>query len=159
MAGLEDLLGSVMGGGQGGAPDLGGLLGQLTGGASTSGGAGGLDVAQLAAMAGPILGALKGGGLQNILGQLQSGGLGDAAQSWVGTGENQAVDPAQLAQAVGPEQVQALADHAGVSVDQAQQGLAALLPGLINQATPDGQVPQAGAADDLLGQLGGLLGH
>ena len=158
MAGLEDLLGSVMGG-QGGTPDLGGLLGQLTGGASQSGGAGGLDIAQLAAMAGPILGALKGGGLQNILGRLHAGDLGDAAQSWVGTGSNQAVDPAELAQAVGPEQVQALADHAGVSVDQAQQGLAALLPGLINQATPDGQVPDAGAADERLGQLGDLLGR
>lgn len=157
MAGLEDLLGSVMGGGQG-TPDLGGLLGQLTGGGH-SGGTGGLDVSQLAAMAGPIIGALKGGGLQNVLGQLENSGLGGAAQSWVGTGANQAVDPAQLAQAVGPEQVQALADHAGVSVDQAQQGLATLLPGLVSQLTPNGQVPAAGAADDLLGQLGGLLGH
>ncbi len=160
MAGLEDLLGSVLGGqgGGGGTPDLGSLIGGLTGQGGSGSGAGGLELGALAALAGPILSSLQGGGLQNILGKLQQGGLGDAAQSWVGTGDNQPVDPGALAQAVGPEQVQALADHAGVSVEQAQQGLAQILPGAVNQLTPDGQVPEAGASDAVLSQLTGLLG-
>ena len=157
MAGIEDMLGGLLGGGEGGSPDLGALLGGLTGGGS-GGEGGGLDLGQLAALAGPILGALKGGGLDSVLGQLQGAGLGDAAQSWVGTGANQAVDPAALANAFGPDQVQQLADSAGVTVDQAQDGLAQILPGAIDQLTPDGQVPSAGALDGILGQLGGLLG-
>ena len=59
MAGLEDILGGLMGGGQGGqggTPDLGSLLGQLTGG---QGGAGGMDIGKLAAMAVPLISILK----------------------------------------------------------------------------------------------------
>lgn len=156
MAGIEDVLGGLLGGGgEGGGPDLGSLLGGLTGGGS---GAGGLDLGQLGALAGPLLGALQGGGLDQVLGQLQGAGLGDAAQSWVGTGENQPVDPSALANAFGPDQVQQLADSAGLSVEQTQDGLAQLLPGVVNQLTPDGQVPSADALDGVLGQLGGLLG-
>jgi uncharacterized protein YidB (DUF937 family) len=47
-----------------------------------------------------------GGGLGGLLAILQQGGLGDAAQSWVGNGANQPVSPQQLHSAFGDEQVQ-----------------------------------------------------
>jgi len=161
MAGLEDLLGGLMGGGQGGqggqggTPDLGAMLGQLTG----QGGAGGLDMGKLAALAGPLLATIQqSGGLDKILGQLQSGGLGDAVSSWVGTGANQAVDPAALGNAFGTDQVANIANQAGVSVDEAQQGLSNLLPGLVDQASPSGQLPNSASMNDMLSQLGSLFG-
>jgi|APCry1669188879_1035177.scaffolds.fasta_scaffold18414_3 hypothetical protein len=156
MAGLEDLLGGLMGGGQSGqsgTPDLGAMLGQLTGGQ------GGLDMGKLAALAGPLLATIQqSGGLDKILGQLQSSGLGDAVNSWVGTGANQAVDPSALGNAFGTDQVANLANQAGISVDEAQQGLSSLLPGLVDQASPSGQLPDSSSLNDMLGQLGSMLG-
>jgi uncharacterized protein YidB (DUF937 family) len=157
MAGLEDLLGGLMGGGQGGAqggaPDLGAMLGQLTGGE------GGLDMGKLAALAGPVLATIQqSGGLDKILGQLQSGGLGDIVNSWIGTGANQAVDPSALGNAFGSDQIANIANQSGVSVDEVQQGLSNLLPGLVDKISPNGQLPDANSLNDILGQLGGLLG-
>lgn len=152
MAGLEDLLGGLAGG-QGGTPDIGSLLSGL------AGGEGGLDLGQLQSLAGPLLSQLQqSGGLDQVLGQLQDAGLGDAVQSWIGTGANQAVDPSAIADAVGPDQLQQLASQAGLSPEQASEGIAQLLPGLVNGMSPEGQLPDAGSAQDLLGQLGGLFG-
>jgi uncharacterized protein YidB (DUF937 family) len=129
------------------------MLGQLTGGE------GGLDMGKLAALAGPLLATIQqSGGLDKILGQLQSGGLGDAVSSWLGTGANQAVDPSALGNAFGSDQVANLANQAGISVDDVQQGLSNLLPGLVDKISPNGQLPDASSLNDLMGQLGGLLG-
>lgn len=159
MAGLEDILGGLMGGGQGGqggTPDLGSLLGQLTGG---QGGAGGMDIGKLAAMAVPLIaGIQKSGGLESLLGGLTGGGQADAVNSWVGTGANQPVDPAAVGNALGADNVAEIANQTGSSVEEVQQGLSSLLPGLVDQATPSGQMPAAGGLDSLLGQLGSLLG-
>jgi uncharacterized protein YidB (DUF937 family) len=114
---------------------------------------------KLAALAGPLLATIQqSGGLDKILGQLQSGGLGDAVSSWLGTGANQAVDPSALGNAFGSDQVANLANQAGISVDDVQQGLSNLLPGLVDKISPNGQLPDASSLNDLMGQLGGLLG-
>lgn len=154
MAGLEDLLGGLTGGG---TPDLGALLGQLTGGGQGGTGSSGLDLGQLGALAGPLIGMLQQGGLDQVLGQFQANGMGDAAASWVGTGANQPVDPAQIAQAFGP-QVEQLAAQSGLTPDQVSAGAAELLPGLVDSISPDGTMPESGQLGALLGQLGGLLG-
>ena len=148
MAGLEDLLGGLTGGGEG-TPDVGSLLSGLTG-------EGGLDLGKLASLAGPLIAQLQqSGALDQILGRLQGSGLGDQVQSWIGTGANQPADPKALAAAVGPDQVQALASQAGLSSEETEQGLAQLLPGLVNGLSPSGSMPDAGSAEALLGQLGG----
>ncbi len=95
------------------------------------------------------------GGLQGLLGKLQAGGLGDQVASWVGTGENLPVGADKLHQALGGEQVAALAQQSGLSADQIDGGLAGLLPDLINQLTPQGSVPHG---VDLQQGLGSLLG-
>ena len=78
MSSLNDLLGG-----------LGGLLGGQ-GGQEGQGGS-------LISVAGQLI--EKAGGLQGLLGILQQHGLGDAVQSWVGTGANQPVSGDQLGQA------------------------------------------------------------
>ena len=157
MAGIEGLLGGLAGG-QGGTPDLGALLGQLTGGQSGGTGGGAPDLGSLSALAGPLLPQLQGGGgLEGLLGNLTSSGLGDQVQSWIGTGATQAVDPSALANAVGAAQVQQLASQAGVSVEQAQQGLSQLLPGIVDSLSPSGQLPAGDQMSAVLGQLGDAL--
>ncbi|VVD97051.1 hypothetical protein PMO31116_01910 [Pandoraea morbifera] len=163
LMGLLAMIASRSGGaqGQGGQAggdllgSLGGALGGMLGGGAASGGLGGLlggllGGGQAPATAGPgapatsagdLIGALGGlGGLTQVL---ESGGLGDAVRSWVGTGSNQAVSPDQVAQALGPGgQLQQLADTAGVSQGEAAQQLSSLLPEVINHLTPNGDVPQ-----------------
>ena len=108
-----------------------------------------------------LAGMLSGGGLQSLLGQFQQSGLGDKAASWVGSGENHPLEAHEVEQAMGPGQLDQIAQQAGVSREEAAGGLAQLLPQAVNHLTPDGQVPQGGVQhneNDLMGMLGGLFG-
>lgn len=133
---------------------IGPLLGSLTGGDQH-----GLDTGTLAAVAGPVLGMLKGGGLQQVVGSMQSHGMGDVAQSWIGTGANQQADPDRLAQALGEDRVEQVAAQAKVGEGSARQGIAALLPGLVDRMTSGGSLPAAGEHDGVLDQLAGIVGR
>ncbi|MFC3106834.1 YidB family protein [Undibacterium arcticum] len=99
----------------------------------------------------------QGGGLQGVLGAFRNAGLGNAVNSWVGTGENQPISADQVQQALGDGQLQQLADAAGLSHDSAAGHLADMLPNLINQLTPNGQLPEGGLGD-ISGMLGKLMG-
>jgi uncharacterized protein YidB (DUF937 family) len=95
--------------------------------------------------------------------KLKAGGLGGQVDSWVGTGENQPVDPAQLQQALGPDTVRRLSAGSGLDIGKLLPLLAMFLPQIINMLTPNGNVPDGGvngaaANADLTGMLGGLLG-
>ena len=78
------------------------------------------------------------GNLQGVVNQLQQGGLGDQVKSWLGNGANMQVTPEQLKAALGNDQVRQIAEHFGVSVDQALKLLAEHLPATVDQASPNG---------------------
>lgn len=129
---------------------LGSQQGQRSPAAPAGGLPGGLDPQMLIGLVGSLL--ASSGGLQGLLAKLQSGGLGDAAQSWIGTGANQPVSGEQLGSALGPDLMGTIASQLGGTPAQASGTLAELLPGLIDQLSPKGQLP----ADNELGGLGGL---
>ena len=99
----------------------------------------------------------SGGGLGDIVGALQSGGLGDAVSSWLGSGDNLAVEPGQLQSALGDDQISAFAEKAGVSGSEASTLLAGILPQIVDKLSPEGQLPDAGGLDSMLGGLMGSL--
>jgi uncharacterized protein YidB (DUF937 family) len=138
--------------------DLDSLLGGVTGGA---GGSGGIDVSQLGNLASAVQ---DEGGLDALVGQLRAAGLGDAVDSWIGTGTNQPIEPQQLGAALGDEEVQRLSAKSGLDIGALLPLLAAFLPQIINMLTPQGQVPEGGlnqptgGSPDLGGLLGGLMG-
>jgi uncharacterized protein YidB (DUF937 family) len=151
---LDSVLGAALGGQQGGQASA----------------TGGLDPQMLMGIVGALVN--NAGGVSGILAKLQQGGLADAAASWVSTGANQPVSGDQLGGALGPELMGQLAQAFGGNQQQAAGTLAQVLPGLIDQLTPQGQVPadngmgalgallgggQGGGAADLAGMLGGLL--
>jgi uncharacterized protein YidB (DUF937 family) len=70
--------------------------------------------------------------------------MGDVVQSWISTGQNKPISPNQVTQVLGHDQVQEVANQAGVSHEEASSGIAALLPNVVDKLTPDGQVPQQG---------------
>jgi uncharacterized protein YidB (DUF937 family) len=81
------------------------------------------------------------GNLNGIVAQLQQGGLGNQVASWLGSGSNLPVSADQLRSALGSQQVRELAGHLGLPVDQALNVLSAHLPGLVDQASPNGTLP------------------
>ncbi len=155
---LDSVIGNLLGGGgqqQQNSP-LGGMLGQMMGGAGGAnsplagvlgGLLGGQQMSNQGGMAGNIAGALAGmGGIGGLLQQFQQAGLGHIADSWVGSGPNMPVSPGQLGQVLGQDQVNTIAQHAGMNSGDLLSQLSHLLPHAVDQMTPDGRVPAPGAS-------------
>jgi len=92
--------------------------------------------------ANPPAGSLVSG-LNDLIGRLSQGGLGQHVNSWVGPGENQPVQPGQLGSALGQNTLDELAARTGMSREQLLNQLALVLPQIINHLTPQGRVPTA----------------
>jgi uncharacterized protein YidB (DUF937 family) len=98
---------------------------------------------------GPLLEQV--GGIDGLVQKFEKAGLGNVAKSWVSTGSNQSVSPEQVKEALGPQQVEQVANEAGVSTDEAAAGLSKVLPDAVDNVTPSGQVPSTG---DIRAQFG-----
>jgi len=119
-----------------------GLLDALLGGRKPASGGGGGDMSALIqAVLALLAGGGRGGGLQALIRMFQDQGLGDLMSSWIGTGENLPVGADQLKRGLGPDLLSRIAEQAGMKPDDAASGLSELLPGLIDQLTPEGKVP------------------
>src|SRR5713101_7307216 len=93
-------------------------------------------------LAGGAAGSILGGGLNDLVKQLQQRGLGDAADSWIGAGPNKTIAPNDLAKALGADQINSLMAHSGLSRDELLEGLSQHLPRVVDQLTPEGQIPR-----------------
>ena len=141
---LESRVGGVMGGQQ--SSPVAGLLGNLLGGGQQAPQGGG-------GLLGGLLGGGQqqaGGGLGGLLGMFQQAGLGNVAQSWVGSGPNQQVSPDQLQQAFGQERVQQMSQQTGLAPHDLLSQLSQHLPNVVDQMTPNGRMPD-GHADPFAG--------
>ncbi len=81
------------------------------------------------------------GGLQGLTSKLASSGLGQQVQSWVGHGDNQPVSGSQVQQAMDPGQINSMAKQAGMTPEETSDHVAQALPHMVDQATPEGQMP------------------
>lgn len=112
-------------------------------GSVLSGGLGGL-------LAGGAAGSVLSGGLGDLLKQFQQNGLGDVANSWVGTGVNKPVESSDLAKALGADQLDALTNQTGLSRNELLEGLSQYLPQVVDSMTPNGRLPTEQEAGQLL---------
>ncbi len=148
---LQAIVGMLMQGGQGGGQGggLGAMLGglaQAAGGGQAGGGQGGL-------------GGL-GGGLGALVEQFSRAGMGDAARSWVSTGQNQPVSADQISQVFGGDTIAQLARQLGLAPNEVAGQMSQMLPEVVDRLTPGGQIPQGNdlaALGDIDGLLNGLL--
>jgi uncharacterized protein YidB (DUF937 family) len=101
-------------------------------------------------LGGAAAGSVISGGLGDLMKQLQQGGQGEAANSWVGPGQNKPVSPGDLAKALGADQIDALTSQSGLSRDELLNGLSQYLPKVIDHLTPDGRLP---TENELSGRL------
>ncbi len=81
--------------------------------------------------------------------KLQKGGLGNAANSWVGSGQNQPVTPGQLGPALGPDIIKTLAQRSGLSEEEITKQLSGILPGVVDKMTPQGRLPTAAELSEI----------
>ena len=68
--------------------------------------------------------------------------------------KNESIGADQLASVLGNDTISQFASKAGIGLAEAGPALAAVLPSLVNQLTPKGEVPQSSSLE---GALGGLL--
>ena len=141
MAGLNDVIRSAFPGGNVGKPLMLALGALLASGALFRQGAG--QTASTGSQPTTDTGDAGGmlGGLGGLLNKLQQGGLGNAANSWVGSGQNQPVSPSQLGSALGPNIIKTVSQMTGISEDQLTKQLSQFLPGLVDKLTPNGRLP------------------
>jgi uncharacterized protein YidB (DUF937 family) len=96
--------------------------------------------------------------LQGLANKFSQSGQGDTFSSWVGMGENQPVSSNQIQQALGSDQVRALAARMGVDPVLASNFLAEYLPKIVDKLTPAGKVdPTADHQEGLTALLPSLL--
>lgn len=127
------------------------VLGSLAGGNAGAG----MQQSPLLQIIAALLSNQQGGGLGGLAGLIrafQANGLGDIADSWVSTGQNQAISPQQLDSVLGG-QLAGFAEQFGLSQPDLSARLSNLLPQVIDKMTPDGQVPQNDVGLDDVSQL------
>lgn len=113
--------------------------------------------------ANPLMGMLGGllaqaGGLQGLASKFAQSGHGNAFQSWVGMGENQPISSNQIQNALGSEQINAIATRMGVDPAVASTFLAEYLPKIVDKLTPAGKIdPTADHQQGLAALLPSLL--
>ena len=127
------------------------ILGAVSGQTGTSG-----EANPLVGMLGSLL--AQSGGLQGLASKFAQSCQGNAFQSWVGMGENEAISGNQIQNALGSEQVKAIAAKMGIDPAQASGFLAEYLPKIVDKLTPTGKIdPAADHQQGLAALLPSLL--
>jgi len=123
---------------------------------SKLGGSAGSNNDLLASVVGNLLGGSGGqqGGIDlgSLVSGLQSSGLGDIAQSWLGDGDNAHISRSQITDLLGSDKVQAAASQLGANQDDLLRGLQEMIPQMVDKSSSGGNLL------DSVGGLGGLAG-
>lgn len=99
------------------------------------------------------------GGLQGLVEQFSKAGFGEQMQSWVGTGANLPISGDQLHGVLSKLDLGGLMQQFGLAQGSEKlDGLAQLLPQVVDKMTPNGVVEPGSDAGGLGGMLGSLLG-
>ncbi len=170
--GLDDILGGLgglMGGNQrggtsAGAGGLGDILGSVLGGGQRSrSGFGGKGMLVAALMPMVLSWVQRNGGLSGALSKITGMGYENQARSWMSNNEqNDNLDPNDISRLFDDSEIQQVAAHTGANDSEVRQGLAELLPEVMNQLTPNGNMDNEAEAnqeiDQIISQLSSRLG-
>ncbi|MDA9951655.1 YidB family protein [Oligoflexaceae bacterium] len=115
---------------------------------------GGVQASSVQSALGGLFGKSAQGGpdLAGLIGKLSGGGMQGLVGSWLGSGENQAMNEEQVESAFGADKIQDFAKAVGQEPAQVKAGLKDVLPQMVDKASPNGNLAES------LGSLGGLAG-
>ena len=119
---------------------LGGV-GQRTPGTAGQGGIGGLLGQLSSSLGGASAGGIFSGGLGEIVDRFKQSGQGETAESWVKTGPNKQLTPAELEPAIGPDVLDTLSKQTGLAREHLLSRLCRELPDAVDKYTPQGRLP------------------
>ena len=166
--GLDDIIGGLTGANQrggmsAGAGGLGDILGGVLGGQTTRGGFGGKGMLVAFLMPMVLSWIKRNGGLSGALSKITGMGYENQARSWMSNQEvNDNLDPNEITRLFDESEIQQVAAHTGANEMEVRQGLAELLPEVMNQLTPNGNLenePEANEEiDQIINQLSNRLG-
>lgn len=166
--GLDDIIGGLAGGNQrggniGAGGGLGDILGGVLGGQTTRGGFGGKGMLVAFLMPMVLSWIKRNGGLSGALSKITGMGYENQARSWMSNQEvNDNLDPNEITRLFDESEIQQVAAHTGANEMEVRQGLAELLPEVMNQLTPNGNLenePEANEEiDQIINQLSNRLG-
>jgi len=115
---------------------LDGLMGNMLGGVL-----GGAGQQQNPLLQAAVQFLQQNGGVGGVLDKFRQGGFADHADSWQSTGQNMPISGSALQEVLGSGAIGQIARQLGLSHGDAAGGLAQMLPQLIDQFTPNGQLP------------------
>ncbi|HSP86231.1 MAG TPA: YidB family protein [Psychrobacter sp.] len=158
--GLDDIIGGLTGGNQrggnmgAGAGGLGDILGSVLGGQTTRGGFGGKGMLIAALMPMVLSWIKRNGGLSGALSKVTGMGYETQARSWLSNNElNDNLDPNDINRLFDESEIQQVAAHTGANEIEVRQGLAELLPEVMNQLTPNGNLDNEPEANEEIDQI------
>jgi uncharacterized protein YidB (DUF937 family) len=82
------------------------------------------------------------GGLGGLIDAFKKTGLGAQADSWVAKGPNQPITPTQVGQGLDGGMLDQIAAQTGIPREELLKRLSEVLPGLVDQMTPNGSLPR-----------------
>ncbi len=100
----------------------------------------------------------ESGGLNGLISQFKTKGLGDVISSWVGTDKNLPVSSDQIKSVLGNDTVKEMASKLGMDSNALTGQLSNLLPQVVDKLTPEGKVPEGDILSKGMDILGGLFG-
>jgi uncharacterized protein YidB (DUF937 family) len=118
-----------------------------------------LDVSSLASALSGLTGGDGGFNLGALIKNLDAGGLGDMAKSWLGDGDNKGISPEQISSTLGSEKIAEFASKLGISEKEAAGGLSEALPQMVDKASSGGSfLDSIGGVEGALGFANKLFG-
>jgi uncharacterized protein YidB (DUF937 family) len=90
------------------------------------------------------------GGIAGLQSMFQQGGLGHVVSSWISSGQNLPVTVDQLQNVLHGGALQQAAQQHGIDPSTLASMMTNLLPHLVDKVTPNGQVPDASALQQML---------
>jgi uncharacterized protein YidB (DUF937 family) len=88
-----------------------------------------------------------------MLQKLRESGLEEQVSSWIAKGQNMPVVGEQIKKALGNEKVAEIAGKLGITTEQAADDLAQTVPDVVDEVTPDGEVPTPEQVEERLERI------
>jgi uncharacterized protein YidB (DUF937 family) len=83
----------------------------------------------------------KENGISGFAQKFRESGLDEQVESWISKGQNLPVVGDEIERALGHDKVESIAAKLGITTDQAADELAQAVPEVVDEMTPQGQLP------------------
>lgn len=96
--------------------------------------------------------------IAGLVSKFSSNGLNSIVSSWLGDGDNESLSVQQVTETLGQDKLANFASEVGVDTDSAANGLAAMIPQLIDKSSNGGSLLSSDTLNTALGSMGKLGG-